>query len=840
MGIAVPCGVHVGMRSDKDNTCRKIMFPRRATLARKTPSSDNPQTGGSRDGPQVLSAANRSKRAESTKELATLLTAVIVQPPSSTAVKLSSPSNGSSSCSARRFSQTSNADHHSGRSGRSVSYSRYNSSSAPPYSGPAHSNSCRMDVTPMNDTLSFSLPEIHSQPSSSSYTERASVNTETYSFGFRTSTEVEQHLYDMGSYHLGNYDMDGRASPPAGEFFEAMLPKRAATAPRQSPPAGEFFEAMLSRRTATTPPQSPQPLQSPPNTDFMAWDMGLGIISGTRCVSPSGSPSAVETKASPTKAGGGGGTAAREPVDVAKDGDSAVSSADYESITGSQLTKRPAEATAKPRQHHMWKKPKKLNCGKSTSTHWLLPSTSRLPTPPTTVVPVTGTTTTTPQQRQISSVVHFKRAFPITTMAATTMTPTTTPIQASAHSSALASNPHREPLKTDSLTLRSQKCGVVSSGPSSQVEQYDLPFVFPAVSRVATKKKTDVAKTSQSPADVELRTTTAITAAAAASAFPATKVAQSRKQQQQQSPKKKGTRRTGASATSAAPPAAEHAEDVAETHVCDKDHVMSDGNADFRWCGMPPDKRSGTSTSPEAVRKRADFPELDVGLFNGRQHNESRVNERYGEFAEESLSFSPKKQGDSINVREAGTARSSATATSAASSSATAALHRSKSTPIYSDSPFSLELLPFEKDLLHKNVHSPRHRMEDGSSDTCHKDPSYAHNKAKDGSGLDQSMESMPSLNENHRVSSILVKHSSFKSRSNSVGPADITPATGSVSFLLGKKEAELAMASSQLLSKAVPLREKERLRRLSEEFGIGVLGGAECGAQTTKASETT
>jgi hypothetical protein len=48
------------------------------------------------------------------------------------------------------------------------------------------------------------------------------------------------------------------------------------------------------------------------------------------------------------------------------------------------------------------------------------------------------------------------------------------------------------------------------------------------------------------------------------------------------------------------------------------------------------------------------------------------------------------------------------------------------------------------------------------------------------------------------------------------------------VSFLLGEKEAALAMASSQLMSKAVPRRKKQRLRLMNDDFGMGVLNDVE------------
>jgi hypothetical protein len=95
-------------------------------------------------------------------------------------------------------------------------------------------------------------------------------------------------------------------------------------------------------------------------------------------------------------------------------------------------------------------------------------------------------------------------------------------------------------------------------------------------------------------------------------------------------------------------------------------------------------------------------------------------------------------------------------------------------------------------------------------------------------SSMNDSRESMSSMASSQKVDSILVTKSSFKSRTGSIGPQDLTVATGSVSFLLGEKEAALAMASSQLMSKAVPRRKKQRLRLMNDDFGMGVLNDVE------------
>ncbi|KPA78719.1 hypothetical protein ABB37_05848 [Leptomonas pyrrhocoris] len=250
------------------------------------------------------------------------------------------------------------------------------------------------------------------------------------------------------------------------------------------------------------------------------------------------------------------------------------------------------------------------------------------------------------------------------------------------------------------------------------------------------------------------------------------------------------------------------------------------------------------SKSPKDALTQTNAPTPGVASATGRLNNESKAGKSLVDAAPALASSSSSSASSSSAHTEKGVNGAHAGSASPAFSTSEKASSRQKVrsfTP--NDDDRSSPLQRSESGVASRPHHHHRREDERDSTKMNAKDRVYLDDDEDDEDDDDSDEEeetpsgddlenSVADLRPMKRVDSILVKNSSFRSRTGSVGPQDITPATGSVSFLLGEKEAELALASSQLMSRAIPRRRREQVRQMSKDFGVGVLRDVEGDAQ--------
>lgn len=804
MGNAVPCGMDVEQQQEVQRIQR-----RRSSRARLESSCS--------------SSLSSLQPSESPQESPEVSAEMIPKPLSSVFIQnAQEPTKGS-----RGAAQ----GHH--RSSRRLSGTHVHKSSklpnSPQYNTATDDAGVAADGAQSNE-LSFSVPEIDSHPSSSGTLEHDSPTAASYSFGSHDADEVTDYAFADRSDQF-----DDRFSPGPAASGSAVARKETPAVPESA---------------------------------FVAWEMGFGIISGAHRVSPISSPTGTNKKSSVTEKPSSTPTAlaaVAAPLaasSIASGKTTAATSTGMSSTTGTEQASKQKSATTptSPRLSSAGKKQQPIMSSTTTT-----PSL-HAPTPLSTTTKTSAQTAPPQQQRRLSGMPQLRSAPNAQRMKSTTDSDKSQLARrklAAVHAAARGASPSPPTKKVNPL-LQPDKTSLGLSGQMDHFELYDLNFINAGAPLTAASITAETVTPPKTKTAAPIKSEAALSSLASPPGILSTS---NRTKTSGHSPPpsispptvkdaaKAGNSKASPTFSNLLSPAelsANAAKKQGNPSPSSSTKATPGGNK-AAGDGKSPAGSGAAAAAHRSFPKQPDSSEPGSSALPLLRHTPKAANGTPA--ASSSSPTLPRNSTAETGSKSAKGVQLPSTSSLSASAAAAAAARgenamdgpinvQGKRSP---EKPRRRNRSSQHRRHKHRRRSSRRNTLYGGGDDeegntgrgSREEDESGSTSATDDSSGLDELEESAPNLRASQKVDSILVRSGSFKSRGGgSVGPQDLTTATGSVSFLLCEKEAELAMASSQFMSKAVPRRRKERLRRMNEDFGMGVLSDIEGDAEEAAAVE--